>query len=324
MPTNFHAHESRREYRKEAREIKHNQSLPSHGHANISRGRTRPNVPITSKFKTEMCHHLKEYNECPFSSYCTYAHSPDVLRFIERHPKHKTQLCRDFNEVGYCSFGERCSFIHHHDNYDDLLSRVLKMQKKLSEKLGRQIHESKPFPPRLYVESIDTYSHFEEGVTDSAGDDGPRHSDPIIKPLEEPHDDSVPENYTIPGLPAIHDNHYLRPPTASSGYHSGFASPLSSPSPQIPGNSSFIFRTSSLSSDCDPWMIVDETCISPMSAMPNNCHNSIASSGVPDHLNSSIGNLVRSQFAANPHRRLPVFRSICAEDDGVSSFTDDL
>ncbi|XP_018496672.1 protein TIS11 isoform X1 [Galendromus occidentalis] len=77
------------------------------------KGRTRPNVPLSSKFKTEMCHYLSEQGRCPFGEHCTYAHSKDELRFIERHPKHKTLPCRDFSTEGFCPFGERCSFIHY-------------------------------------------------------------------------------------------------------------------------------------------------------------------------------------------------------------------
>jgi len=82
------------------------------------KGRTRPNVPLSSKFKTEMCHYLSEQGRCPFGEHCTYAHSKDELRFIERHPKHKTLPCRDFSTEGFCPFGERCSFIHYKSDPD--------------------------------------------------------------------------------------------------------------------------------------------------------------------------------------------------------------
>lgn len=78
----------------------------------IARGRTRPSVPLSSKYKTEMCHYQMELMHCPFGEQCTYAHARAELRHIERHPKHKTQACRDFSTVGFCPFGARCSFIH--------------------------------------------------------------------------------------------------------------------------------------------------------------------------------------------------------------------
>lgn len=84
------------------------------------KGRTRPNVPLSSKFKTEMCHYLSEQGRCPFGEHCTYAHSKDELRFIERHPKHKTLPCRDFSTEGFCPFGERCSFIHYKSDLETL------------------------------------------------------------------------------------------------------------------------------------------------------------------------------------------------------------
>ncbi|OQR77299.1 mRNA decay factor CTH2-like [Tropilaelaps mercedesae] len=87
----------------------------------LLRGRTRPNLPLSSKYKTELCHYLAEQGRCPFGDQCTYAHSKTELRYIERHPKHKTLPCRDFSTVGFCPFGERCSFIHYKRDPDDIL-----------------------------------------------------------------------------------------------------------------------------------------------------------------------------------------------------------
>jgi len=102
--------------------------------ASISRGRTRPNVPASCKFKTEMCHYLRELSHCPFSESCTYAHSEDELRAIDRHPRHRTQKCRDFTNQGYCPFGERCSFIHETETMDELIYSIYQSYLDLRKK----------------------------------------------------------------------------------------------------------------------------------------------------------------------------------------------
>lgn len=88
------------------------------------KGRTRLDLPLSSKFKTEMCHYLKEQGRCPYGDICTYAHNTNEIRFIERHPKHKTLPCRDFSE-GFCPFGERCSFIHNKSDSKNFLPQNL-------------------------------------------------------------------------------------------------------------------------------------------------------------------------------------------------------
>jgi len=106
------------------------------------KGRTRPNVPVSSKFKTEMCHYLSEQGRCPFGEHCTYAHSRDELRFIERHPKHKTLPCRDFSTEGFCPFGERCSFIHHKSDPDAMWKSLTSTFKRDgSERSGEMTHD---------------------------------------------------------------------------------------------------------------------------------------------------------------------------------------
>lgn len=41
-----------------------------------------------------------------------FAHGPEELRPVPRHPKYKTELCRSFALTGTCSYGARCRFIH--------------------------------------------------------------------------------------------------------------------------------------------------------------------------------------------------------------------
>ncbi|XP_050037616.1 uncharacterized protein [Dermacentor andersoni] len=80
---------------------------------------------FSSRYKTEMCHHLEEQGFCSFGAGCVYAHSAAELRPLQRHPKHRSQLCKDFHEEGFCSFGGRCSFIHTKRETADIVSDVL-------------------------------------------------------------------------------------------------------------------------------------------------------------------------------------------------------
>jgi len=305
---------NRKESRKESRDNRgsnsSDQSFSSIGHAYITRGRTRPNVPITSKFKTEMCHYLREHNECPFSSYCTYAHSASELRYIERHPKHKTQLCRDFNEVGYCSFGERCSFVHHHPIMTDLLRKIAASLVKLSAQ--RSVRHRTTSAEILMTEEPINYENFAEGVTDTVGgDSGPRHSDPI-NPLEQ--------HAIQQGCNSVTSMDYLRPSTASSGYQSGNPSPATSPFPELPRNSSSLLFP--ITADCEPWsMAADE----PVSPVKPACTISAPSATTADGSSSTNeSELDTAEEPSSPlpprQNRLPVFRSIC--DDSATQHGD--
>ncbi|KAL1476380.1 hypothetical protein MTO96_018614 [Rhipicephalus appendiculatus] len=80
---------------------------------------------FSSRYKTEMCHHLEEQGFCSFGAGCVYAHSAAELRPLPRHPKHRSQLCKDFHEEGFCSFGARCSFIHTKRETADIVEDVL-------------------------------------------------------------------------------------------------------------------------------------------------------------------------------------------------------
>lgn len=75
---------------------------------------------FSSRYKTEMCHHLVEEGVCSFGEGCVYAHSVHELRPLKRHPKHRSELCKDYHQDGYCSFGTRCSFIHTKPDLEEL------------------------------------------------------------------------------------------------------------------------------------------------------------------------------------------------------------
>lgn len=62
--------------------------------------------------QTEMCRTWIETGGCRYGSRCQFAHGPQELRPVTRHPKYKTQPCRTFSVHGSCPYGDRCNFIH--------------------------------------------------------------------------------------------------------------------------------------------------------------------------------------------------------------------
>ncbi|GIL99267.1 hypothetical protein Vretimale_4428, partial [Volvox reticuliferus] len=63
-------------------------------------------------YKTEMCRSWSETGSCRYGSKCQFAHGPEELRPVVRHPKYKTENCRTFAATGACQYGSRCRFIH--------------------------------------------------------------------------------------------------------------------------------------------------------------------------------------------------------------------
>ncbi|EFJ52190.1 CCCH-type zinc finger protein, partial [Volvox carteri f. nagariensis] len=64
--------------------------------------------------QTEMCRSWTETGSCRYGSKCqaSFAHGPEELRPVVRHPKYKTEHCRTFAATGICQYGNRCRFIH--------------------------------------------------------------------------------------------------------------------------------------------------------------------------------------------------------------------
>ncbi|XP_064485769.1 protein TIS11-like [Ornithodoros turicata] len=126
------ARERRSRPRKDLRKhVNHMRRLASHATEGRDPRDPRP-VPsppwwstvFSSRYKTEMCHHLVEEGVCSFGDGCVYAHSVHELRPIKRHPKHRSELCKDYHQDGYCSFGARCSFIHTKPDLEELKSSL--------------------------------------------------------------------------------------------------------------------------------------------------------------------------------------------------------
>lgn len=66
----------------------------------------------SSRYKTELCRSFTENGLCKYGGKCQFAHGPDELRDLNRHPKYKTELCRTFHTIGFCPYGIRCHFVH--------------------------------------------------------------------------------------------------------------------------------------------------------------------------------------------------------------------
>lgn len=77
-----------------------------------------PSQNNAARYKTELCRSYQEGGECRFGAACTFAHGPEELRPVPRHPLYKTELCRTYHQHGYCQYGTRCHFIHDADEAD--------------------------------------------------------------------------------------------------------------------------------------------------------------------------------------------------------------
>jgi len=64
------------------------------------------------KFKTELCRKFAMTGFCRYGDMCQFAHGPQELRALVRHPLYKTSPCKSFEASGTCRYGARCRFIH--------------------------------------------------------------------------------------------------------------------------------------------------------------------------------------------------------------------
>ncbi|XP_042343266.1 mRNA decay activator protein ZFP36 [Plectropomus leopardus] len=69
----------------------------------------------SSRYKTELCRSFTESGLCKYGGKCQFAHGPDELRDLNRHPKYKTEPCRTFHTIGFCPYGIRCHFVHNNE-----------------------------------------------------------------------------------------------------------------------------------------------------------------------------------------------------------------
>lgn len=120
------------------------------------------------RYKTELCRSWHENGTCRYGSKCQFAHGPNELRPVMRHPKYKTELCRSWVETGSCPYGRRCRFIHQ-DNPTDAAIRVQQqariqqqqqvqqqqVQQQQVQQQQQQLQSSEPVVPRqtLYYQT---------------------------------------------------------------------------------------------------------------------------------------------------------------------------
>lgn len=69
----------------------------------------------SSRYKTELCRSFTESGMCKYGGKCQFAHGPEELRDLNRHPKYKTEPCRTFHTIGFCPYGIRCHFVHNNE-----------------------------------------------------------------------------------------------------------------------------------------------------------------------------------------------------------------
>ncbi|XP_077397880.1 uncharacterized protein LOC144033571 [Festucalex cinctus] len=77
----------------------------------------------STRYKTELCRSFTENGTCKYGAKCQFAHGPEELRDLSRHPKYKTEPCRTFHTIGFCPYGIRCHFVHNNEEEKNYLSR---------------------------------------------------------------------------------------------------------------------------------------------------------------------------------------------------------
>uniref|UniRef100_A0A3Q3WDC8 mRNA decay activator protein ZFP36 n=1 Tax=Mola mola TaxID=94237 RepID=A0A3Q3WDC8_MOLML len=98
-------------------DIKHslNDISPTALHASSSSSTSSISSSSSSRYKTELCRSFTESGLCKYGGKCQFAHGPEELRDLNRHPKYKTEPCRTFHTIGFCPYGMRCHFVHNEE-----------------------------------------------------------------------------------------------------------------------------------------------------------------------------------------------------------------
>ncbi|KAM7399403.1 hypothetical protein PAMP_018676 [Pampus punctatissimus] len=93
----------------------------------------------SSRYKTELCRSFTENGLCKYGGKCQFAHGPEELRDLSRHPKYKTEPCRTFHTIGFCPYGMRCHFVHNNEE---------EMKHSLSRSSSSSSSSSSSVPPQ--------------------------------------------------------------------------------------------------------------------------------------------------------------------------------
>lgn len=97
-------------------DIKHSQNDVSPTALHTSSSSSTSSVSSSSsRYKTELCRSFTESGLCKYGGKCQFAHGPEELRDLNRHPKYKTEPCRTFHTIGFCPYGMRCHFVHNNE-----------------------------------------------------------------------------------------------------------------------------------------------------------------------------------------------------------------
>lgn len=108
----------------------------------------------SSRYKTELCRSFTENGLCKYGSKCQFAHGPDELRDLSRHPKYKTEPCRTFHTIGFCPYGMRCHFVHNNEEKNQSFSRSSSSSSSSSTGIPSQACTSRPNRPPLVKHSF--------------------------------------------------------------------------------------------------------------------------------------------------------------------------
>eukprot|EP00076_Gallus_gallus_P030976 XP_015155706.1 mRNA decay activator protein ZFP36-like [Gallus gallus] len=88
------------------------QPSPSPPQSPLSFSLSPPSSPPSPLYKTELCRPFTATGRCRYGARCQFAHGPEELRGLRRHPKYRTQPCSTFQRCGTCPYGSRCHFLH--------------------------------------------------------------------------------------------------------------------------------------------------------------------------------------------------------------------
>ncbi|XP_029964983.1 mRNA decay activator protein ZFP36L1 [Salarias fasciatus] len=107
----------------------------------------------SSRYKTELCRSFTESGLCKYGGKCQFAHGPEELRDLNRHPKYKTELCRTFHTIGFCPYGIRCHFVHNGE--EESRHSLSRASSSSSSSIPHQpLSSSRPHRPPLVRQSF--------------------------------------------------------------------------------------------------------------------------------------------------------------------------
>ncbi|XP_023270335.1 mRNA decay activator protein ZFP36L1-like [Seriola lalandi dorsalis] len=122
-------------------DIKHSQSDISPTALNASSSSSTSSISTSSsssRYKTELCRSFTENGLCKYGGKCQFAHGPEELRDLNRHPKYKTEPCRTFHTIGFCPYGIRCHFVHNSEEEKKHSSRSSSSSSSSSSSIPQQ------------------------------------------------------------------------------------------------------------------------------------------------------------------------------------------